>query len=254
METKIEINAIVWSTNIETAKKYAREFSSASENENYYYTSSTPEYNLNVYVRCPTSQIMATPSSITDIVIIQIEDNEEVAEAKKYLDSRRGIPMKVCLTTKVGEFDELECKNVNPTELANERNALLKEALSFETTLINVFKKFDLNVEKLIRFQGGSQLMSALIGSQISMSIAPLSIHRVSGKPGGFSTAFKSHGNGNINVIGIARSKRINEMPEILTLNEILRISNHDAILTTVLKYKGSGNVNLIERMKLASN
>lgn len=118
----------------------------------------------------------------------------------------------------------------------------------------SLIKKFDLNVEKLIRFQGGSQLMPALIGSQISMSIAPLSIHRVSGKPGGFSTAFKSHGNGNINVIGIARSKRINEMPEILTLSEILGVSNHDAILTTVLKYSGPGNANLIQRMKLAAN
>jgi len=118
----------------------------------------------------------------------------------------------------------------------------------------SLIKTFGLNVEKVIKFKGGSQLIPALIGSQISMSIAPLSIHRVSGKPGGFSTAFKSHGNGNINVIGIARSKRIIEMPEILTLNEILGMSNHDAILTTALKYSGPGNVNLIQRMKLAAN
>lgn len=118
----------------------------------------------------------------------------------------------------------------------------------------SLIKTFGLNVEKVIKFQGGSQLMPALIGSQISMSIAPLSIHRVSGKPGGFSTAFKSHGIGNLNVIAIARSKRIHEMPEILTLNEILGISNHDAILTTVLKYSGPGNANLIQRMKLAAN
>ena len=113
---------------------------------------------------------------------------------------------------------------------------------------------FGLNVEKVVKFQGGFQLMPALIGSQISMSIAPLSIHRVSGKPGGFSTAFKSHKAGNLNVIAIAQPKRINEMPEILTLNEILGMSNHDAILTTVLNYSGPGNANLIQRMKLAAN
>jgi hypothetical protein len=146
MESKIEINAIVWSTNIETARKYAKEFTcDASENQNNYYETTTPEYKLNTYVRCPTYPVSATPSSITDIVIIQIEDTEDLIEAKKYLDSRRGIPMRVCLTTKLGEFDELECKLVNPSQLASERNVVLKEALSFERTLVNVFKKFDLN-------------------------------------------------------------------------------------------------------------
>ena len=117
----------------------------------------------------------------------------------------------------------------------------------------SLIQTFGLNVEKMIKFHSGSQLMPALIGSQISMSIAPLSVHRVSGKPGGFTTAIKSHRNGNLNVIAIARSKRMHEMPEILTLNEILGTSNHKAILTTVVKYIGPGNESLFQRMKLAA-
>lgn len=150
MESKIEINAIVWSTDIESARKYAQVLTGSTQNEAGFYTTSTPEYTFNTYVRCPSVPNTATPTSITDIVFIQIEDELELLDAKNYLDSRRGIPMKVCLTTKFGQFEELECKNVNPAELANEKNTILKEALSFEKTLVNVFKKFDLNGNGLI--------------------------------------------------------------------------------------------------------
>lgn len=150
MESKIEINAIVWSSNIDMARKYAEAFTQGTQNGAGFYTNSTSEYTLNTYIRCPSESNTSTPTSITDIVMVHVEDSDECAQAQKYLDSRRGIPMKVCLTTKLGEFDELECKNVNPSELGNERTVILKEALSFERTLINVFKKFDINGNGLI--------------------------------------------------------------------------------------------------------
>merc|ERR1712032_221390 len=150
MESKIEINAIIWSSNIDLAQKYAEAFSQGTKNESGFYTNSTPEYNLNTYIRCPSAPNTATPSSITDIVFVHCEDADDALLAKNYLESRRGIPMRVCLTTKLGEFAELECKEVNPTELANERTNIIKEALSFEKTLINAFKKFDINGNGLI--------------------------------------------------------------------------------------------------------
>lgn len=150
METKIEINIIVWSTNIELATKYAEIFTQGTKNQAGFFTNSSPEYILNTFTRCPNVQTTATPSSITDIVMVVVENAEESEAAQKYLDSRRGIPFKVCLTTQVGQFEELECKSINPGELANERTNVIKEALSFEKTLVNVFKKFDLNGNGLI--------------------------------------------------------------------------------------------------------
>ena len=150
MESKIEINAIVWSLDIEAARKFAQTFTEGTKTEAGFYTVSTPEYTLNTYVRCPSEPNNATSKSITDIVMVHVEDPSECEEAKNYLDSRRGIPFKICLTTNFGELDELECKNVNPSELATEKILIIKEALSFEKTLVNVFKKFDINGNGLI--------------------------------------------------------------------------------------------------------
>lgn len=173
MESKIEINAIVWSTNIENARKYAAELTGAQASQNNHYSKSTSEYTLNSYVRCPNHPVTATPSSITDIVIIQIEETGDLAEAKKYLDSRRGIPMRVCLSSKVGEFDELECKLVNPSALASEGDIIIKEALAFEKTLVEVFKKFDINGNGLISTEELMQI-SAELGNVLTYDDAKM--------------------------------------------------------------------------------
>lgn len=150
MESLLEINTIVWSTDIENSRKYAQIFTAGQPDDKGVFTNSTSEYILKTYVRCPTYPNTQAPSSITDIVFVCVEEDSEMEQAKSYLDSRRGIPMKVCLTTKFGQFDDLECKNVNPSELENERNTIIKEAVAFEKTLVNVFKKFDLNGNGLI--------------------------------------------------------------------------------------------------------
>lgn len=153
MESKIEINAIVWSADYDTAKKYAEVLSQGTLNETGFFTNTTQDYNLNVYMRSTNGQTQRAATGIAtmaDIVLVHVEDAYNAADAKNYLESRRGIPMRVCLTTKLGEFEELECKQVNPAELANERENLLKEALSFEKTLVNAFKKFDINGNGLI--------------------------------------------------------------------------------------------------------
>lgn len=173
MESKMEINAIVWSMDIEAAKKHAATFTQGNQNEQGFFTSSNADYNLNTFVRCPDHPITATPSSITDIVMVVVEDESEAEMAQKYLDSRRGIPFKICLTTKIGEFSELESKQVNPGEIANERANILKEALAFEKTLVNVFKKFDVNGNGLISTDELLQISKEL-GHELSLDDAKM--------------------------------------------------------------------------------
>jgi hypothetical protein len=151
MESKIQINAIVWSSDVEAATKYAEAFSKGTKNEAGFFVTNTDDYILNTYVRSSAKSSGGIGiATMADIVLVHVEDADNAADAKNYLESRRGIPMKVCLTTKLGEFEELECKQINPAELANERDNIVKEAVAFEKTLVNAFKKFDINGNGLI--------------------------------------------------------------------------------------------------------
>lgn len=149
------INTIVWAETSELAHEVALKFTNAHPNQSNVYTSSFEGVVLNTYTRSPCTLPLSSPSGIANIVIVHLTTNESsaVLEAQKYLDSRKGIPIRVLtsLLPLLEEAQTLDCQYVNVNELTGEgRVNILKEAKKFEETLLNCFCKFDINGNGLI--------------------------------------------------------------------------------------------------------
>ena len=149
------INTIVWAETSELSHEVALKFTNATPNQSNVYSSSFEGLTLNTYTRSPNTLPSSSPSGIANIVIVHLTSNElsVVLEAQKYLDSRKGIPIRV-LTSEhplLEEAQTLGCQYVNFNELTGEgRKNILKEAKKFEETLLNCFCKFDINGNGLI--------------------------------------------------------------------------------------------------------
>lgn len=162
---KIHVNTIVWASNIDKAVEIASKFTNGVEKDNKVFAASLQEYNMNTYVRSLDAFSSAAPTGIADIVIIYLasEDSSDFSDAKKYLDSRKGIPIRVLTSenTLLDQASSLDCKFVSLNGLlGDERETIIKEARKLEETLLNCFKKFDVNgnglisVEELIKVSG----------------------------------------------------------------------------------------------------
>ncbi len=161
----LQVNAIVWASDISKAEEIASKFTSDAQQTNGFYTTTISNYTLNTYVRSPYSFSTAAPSAISNILIVYLASVDESSEAKKYLDSRKGIPIKVLCSelNLLEESESLDCKYTNITEVMGEgRETIIKEAVKFEETLLNCFNKFDVNGNGYISVQELVEVSSEL--------------------------------------------------------------------------------------------
>lgn len=152
---KFQVNSIVWASSIDKAIEIASRFTNGEEKPNKVFTTSDDECSINTYVRSFNYFGSAAPSGITDLIIFYLPsaNSPDFNEAKKYLDSRKGIPIKILTSENalLEEASSLDCKFVSLNALlGEERETILKEAKKFEETLLKCFKKFDINGNGLI--------------------------------------------------------------------------------------------------------
>lgn len=155
-ERTIDMNAIVFASDLSKAQEIAEKFTDGPAGEGMMYSKGTKEYTLRTFVRTPSAfASLMNNNCIVDILILYVTsaEGEDFSEARKYLDSRKSIPIKVLCSENplIEEAAALNCKYVHVSELLGEgREAVIKEAKKFEETLINCFKKFDINGNGLI--------------------------------------------------------------------------------------------------------
>ena len=138
------INTIVFSSDLSKAQKIAEKFTDGPTGALMMYSRGTEEYILRTFVRTPTKFSDLPVSGIVDVIIVHLSstDAEEFKEAKKYLESRKSIPIKVLCSENalVDEAAALDCKYLHLSELLGEgKETVLKEAKKFEETLFNCF-------------------------------------------------------------------------------------------------------------------
>ena len=152
---KIKINTIIWALNLEKAKEISNKFTNSTCDNKNIFSKNFNNFSLNTFVRSPLTIPTSSPSGITDVIIIYISSNksDEIDEAKKYLDYRTGIPIKILTSEEeyIEEAKYLDCIYMNIDQVTLEgRELILKEAYKFEETLLNCFKKFDIKKNGLI--------------------------------------------------------------------------------------------------------
>jgi hypothetical protein len=154
-QKNITINALVWAVDLTKAQEIARKFTNGTSENEMLFIRTASEYTLRTFVRSPNTVPTQSPGGIADIIIIYLSSNDtsELQEAKKYVDTRQGIPIKV-LCSESALLDEaaaLDSKYVNVSEVTGDGSeTILKEARKFEETLVNCFNKFDINGNGLI--------------------------------------------------------------------------------------------------------
>jgi len=149
--TTIEINTIIWAPTKEKAKEIAGKYSQGNIYCDCFYISNEEEFkNQKTYIRSPDEMALLAPQDITHVLILYVSsaESDDFAAARKYLDSRKGIPIKI-LCSENALFDqaaEMDCKFINVSEIIGEgKVAIIKEAKRFEETLLKCFNKFDIN-------------------------------------------------------------------------------------------------------------
>lgn len=149
------INALVWAWDLSKAQEIAEKFTKGTSSDQMLFINSSADYTLRTFVRSPNCISTQSPGGIADIIILFLSSNDpvELESAKKYVDTRNTIPIKVlcCESPYLDEAALLECKYVHVSEVTGaESETIIKEAKKFEETLLNCFNKFDINGNGLI--------------------------------------------------------------------------------------------------------
>lgn len=206
---RLEINIVLWAYELSKAADIAQKFlnspNTIKSNQNCF-SLIDDKYEINIYLRSPKALTTSAPKGITSILIIYLSEdclrpakikdlfsNQELSEAKEYFDARKKIPFKILtyesnLSLLQSSEDLLsnyftEFKKINLTNLTNnsEKSLLLSDAELFESTLLKVFKKFDVDNDDLISYadliNAAKELGQDLASDDAKMIVNSLDIH-----------------------------------------------------------------------------
>lgn len=100
------------------------------------------------YIRYPGYTPTASPTGITDILIVQATENSSHwASIKTYVEARKGIPFKFLTSNDdlTEAAKQMECEYLKLSDITggNAKQKLINSAINLEETLRNVFNKID---------------------------------------------------------------------------------------------------------------
>jgi hypothetical protein len=161
MESSRKINVVFWAESQEGVRDLASKFLSGKQSEEVYQDTFEGATVLG-YTRAPNSVASASPSGITDILVVHIssESSEHVEAVKSYVDARRGIPFKFFVSdSDVSALAKsLEAEFVNSAEIENVKSKMFRSALDLEQTLREAFQKIDTDNDGFLEV---AEIMSA---------------------------------------------------------------------------------------------
>jgi len=140
----------VWAETSECAHKIAAAVTQGLEVRGVY-EGEVGGADVRGYLRYPGSLVRNSPVGITDVLVVALctgATSEHLEEARKYINNRRAIPVKVVVGPELGglaaefEAEHLECE-VLLAEAT--RLSFVKRARNLEDTLRGAFNKIDLN-------------------------------------------------------------------------------------------------------------
>lgn len=177
-----EINIVLWAYEISKATEIALQFLNSpntTKPKPNLFGLSEQSHKINIYLRSPKTITTSAPQGITSILILYLSDaalkhekkidseNEELLEAKNYFETRKKIPFKfltfessknISSTTPSDEFINLYFPESKKAPLASllqssQKSLLLSDADFFNSLLLKVFSKFDLDNDNKISFE-----------------------------------------------------------------------------------------------------
>lgn len=161
MESTRKINVVFWAESQEAVRDLAGKFLSGKQSDEVYQDNFEGATLLG-YTRAPNSVSSASPSGITDILVVHLssESSEHTEAAKSYVDARRGIPFKFFVSDSdlSALAKSLEAEFVNSSEVQNVKSKMFRSALDLETTLREAFQKIDTDNDGFLEV---AEIMSA---------------------------------------------------------------------------------------------
>jgi hypothetical protein len=162
----LSLNIMIISNQETTARKFAEKFSNTQISEADIWHEHREGVDIFSYIRWPHGIITAAPKGVTDILIAYVEEDLDTEGSgwefiKNYVEERRSIPFKYLVSPNLKNLQKNEnfknFKNFENLfdktfdEFSNEnKEQIIKEAITLEKSLSDVFHKLDLDKDGAI--------------------------------------------------------------------------------------------------------